>query len=242
MKLLCLSDLHFEFHRDHGQSFIDSLDPDGIDALVLAGDIDVGPRIVDSLAEFCLRFKHVVYVSGNHELYGHDVREIPAWRDTARSECPNLDWLDGSVCRVGMVDFVGGTLWFPEPPPGAPTHAMNDYELIRGLVPWAYDEHRRVLASIERAMSASPPLVVVTHHLPSQRSVPPEYKNSSLNPFFVVPLDRMIAREQPTLWVHGHTHNSCDYAIGDTRIVCNPFGYARHQENPSFSDHFVVEV
>ena len=46
MRLQLLSDLHFEFHRDGGRSFVDSLDPGGIDVLVLAGDIAVGERIV----------------------------------------------------------------------------------------------------------------------------------------------------------------------------------------------------
>ena len=38
-KILLLSDLHFEFHRDT-QEFISKLDND-VDILVLAGDIDV---------------------------------------------------------------------------------------------------------------------------------------------------------------------------------------------------------
>ena len=32
----------------------------------------------------------------------------------------------------------------------------------------------------------------------------------------------------PKLWIHGHMHNRSDYMIGDTRIVCNPRGYAGH--------------
>jgi Icc-related predicted phosphoesterase len=30
---------------------------------------------------------------------------------------------------------------------------------------------------------------------------------------------------RPALWLHGHTHGSCDYKLGDTRVVCNPMGY-----------------
>ena len=33
------------------------------------------------------------------------------------------------------------------------------------------------------------------------------------------------------LWTHGHTHEPFDYMIGTTRIVCNPRGYAGHDEN-----------
>ena len=32
------------------------------------------------------------------------------------------------------------------------------------------------------------------------------------------------------LWVHGHMHDTFDYMIGSTRVVCNPRGYAGHEE------------
>ncbi len=47
---------------------------------------------------------------------------------------------------------------------------------------------------------------------------------------------------QPQLWVHGHTHASLDYRIGATRVVCNPFGYARDEENPHFEEAKLVSL
>ena len=35
----------------------------------------------------------------------------------------------------------------------------------------------------------------------------------------------LVERYQPALWIHGQTHEACDYLIGQTRIVCNPRGY-----------------
>ena len=32
------------------------------------------------------------------------------------------------------------------------------------------------------------------------------------------------------LWTHGHTHHEFDYMIGKTRVVCNPRGYAGHEQ------------
>jgi predicted phosphodiesterase len=74
MRLQLLSDLHFEFHRDGGRSFVDSFDPTGIDVLVLAGDIAVAEGIPHALALLCERFRDatVVFVHGNHEFYGSD--------------------------------------------------------------------------------------------------------------------------------------------------------------------------
>jgi hypothetical protein len=65
---------------------------------------------------------------------------------------------------------------------------------------------------------------------------------SALNPLFVCDLTDLIMRRQPGLWLHGHTHDSGDTQIGKTRLVCNPFGYAGRNQNPSFNDRLIIEV
>jgi hypothetical protein len=40
--------------------------------------------------------------------------------------------------------------------------------------------------------------------------------------------------------MHGHTHDSADYRVGETRVVCNPRGYGL--ENPSYDPALVIEV
>ena len=57
---------------------------------------------------------------------------------------------------------------------------------------------------------------------------------------FVSDLEDLILATHPTLWVHGHVHNSCDYRVGATRVLCNPHGYG--SENPTFDGALVVEV
>jgi hypothetical protein len=46
------------------------------------------------------------------------------------------------------------------------------------------------------------------------------------------------------LWIHGHTHDSFDYLLNGTRIVCNPRGYARSgvNENPLFDPDLIIPV
>jgi hypothetical protein len=46
------------------------------------------------------------------------------------------------------------------------------------------------------------------------------------------------------LWVHGHTHDSFDYVVNGTRVVCNPRGYAQYgvNENPRFDPGFVIDI
>ena len=90
--------------------------------------------------------------------------------------------------------------------------------------------------------------VVVTHHLPSEGSVHPRFAESELNAAFASHIDETV--KLADLWIHGHTHDSCDYTIGgrgsqDAMVVCNPRGYSRyHQdvENFLFDSALVVEI
>lgn len=47
-----------------------------------------------------------------------------------------------------------------------------------------------------------------------------------------------------SLWIHGHVHESADYELNGTRIICNPKGYSSPElgpQNPAFDD-VVVNV
>jgi Icc-related predicted phosphoesterase len=74
--------------------------------------------------------------------------------------------------------------------------------------------------------------VVVGHHAPSEQSVAEMYKHDTLmNGNFFSNLEQFILdRPQIELWTHGHMHNSSDYTIGTTRVVCNPRGYIGHED------------
>ena len=71
-------------------------------------------------------------------------------------------------------------------------------------------------------------------------SVAERFRSHPLTPAFASDLSRLIEDRGPDLWVHGHVHDSLDYEVGDTRIVCNPRGYGT--ENPAFDPSLVIEV
>lgn len=92
--------------------------------------------------------------------------------------------------------------------------------------------------------------VVVTHHFPHRNSCAPRWTNGPLTAIFGsnVPNEVLLGA---SLWIHGHTHDSCHYRIGDSmrsvRVVCNPRGYpvARLQdefENGSFDPSLLVKI
>ena len=238
LRLLVLSDIHVEFHRDGGRSFIDSL-PEA-DVAVLPGDIVVTNKSTDALKWFCEKYLDVVFLAGNHEYYGSSVARTHACLEAFSAQHKNFHWLRDSTCEIAGQRFIGGTLWFGKFP-GMNREWLNDFHVIKGFEPWVYEQNAGTLAYLRHEVLATD--IVLTHHLPSWNSVDPQFAGSPYNGFFVCPEAETIIREkQPQLWVHGHTHSSCRYNIGQTEVVCNPFGYLGREENPRFNDHMIVDV
>jgi predicted phosphodiesterase len=73
-------------------------------------------------------------------------------------------------------------------------------------------------------------------------SVAKRYKPDLLSACFSSELVRLFGKM--SLWIHGHTHDSCDYEMNGTRVVCNPRGYVRsnHAENPEFNPSLVIKI
>lgn len=86
-------------------------------------------------------------------------------------------------------------------------------------------------------------IIVVTHHAPHPKSIPPIYETHKASASYASDLSEFIL-DHPNikLWCHGHIHSNSDYMIGDCRVVCNPRGYERFTENRQFNSHYVIEI
>ena len=225
MKIQVISDVHMEFHADGGEEFVRLLAPDGIDALIVAGDLCAYSQIPQSLGRLCDRFENIVYVLGNHEAYGHSISESKEIAHAAAAKHSNLHLLDNCTAEICGMRFIGGTMWFHDDPENVfHERAMNDFKMIRGLREDVYAENRKTIRFFNKNMRKGD--IVVTHHLPSMACVSRKYSSSEMNRFFVCSMDDLIFAALPKIWIHGHTHDSKDFEHGDTRIICNPFGYA----------------
>jgi Icc-related predicted phosphoesterase len=245
MRILVLSDLHNEFLR---APRLIAHQPQ-VDVVVLAGDIDLDCRGLEwARRTFDTR---IVYVPGNHEFYNHD---FDATRERMRTvaDLLGIDLLDPGIVEIGDVMFIGATLWTdfnlfenPEREMAIAMKQLNDFRIIKGFTPArSLRRHEEERAYIERELAKfrGRRCVVVTHHLPSRQSVAERYRGDKLSAAFASNLDVIIEREQPRLWIHGHTHDGFDYRLGETRVVCNPHGYPDENENPGFDLRKVVEV
>jgi Icc-related predicted phosphoesterase len=242
MKLLLVSDLHTEFQADQGASLVSSLPTgDQVDVCVLAGDITTRSIMEKTLGFFADRYSQVLYVHGNHEFYGSTRAQLLNETQRVVDLHSNLHWLDNSVVELERVRFLGTPMWYVDHPTNARYYSnMGDFLHITGLASWVYQENEKALNFFQREMKEGD--VVITHYLPSHRSVLKEFKNSPLNRFFVCEQEPLIRERKPRYWLHGHTHGSFHYQIGETEVVCNPFGVARFGENAKFDWSKVLEI
>ncbi len=245
MRIRYYSDLHLEFHLDKGKEFIRSLPNDDCDVLVLAGDINILSGLPYSLEWFCERFQKVVYVPGNHEYWGTEPSMVYGdgrlFGGQTRKPLDRLYWLNNRFAEIDGVRFVGSTLWYRDNPLNIMYEKeFVDFKRIKRFKPWVYEENTRSIAFLEQWVE--PGCVVVTHYLPTPESVAPRWRGSEINRFFLCDVTPIIVEKKPAVWIHGHTHDTRDVVVGDTRVVCNPFGYPKFEENPEFDPEKTVTV
>ncbi len=253
MKIALLSDLHLSVQAMDAPA-------SNADVVVLAGDLHRPAAAI----EWARRFPQpTLFVAGNHEFYGGDLsttmREL-----RAHAQGTSVRVLEHDAWLHGGVRFLGCTLWsdfrlFDSPAQRAQglqqaVETVRDFSRIR-CAPDFDDKFTPAMSQVmfDRAVTwlerqfAVPhegPTVVITHFAPSRGSIAAKFAGSPLNACFVSDLEPQIRRWQPALWLHGHVHDSCDYRIGNTRIVANPRGYAPKGvfENKAFDASLVLEL
>lgn len=248
MKIRILSDLHLEF---------ESYTPTEVecDLVVLAGDIDVKARGVTWASA---HFKQpVLYVPGNHEYYGGSLGYSLGKLRVAASGT-NVHVMNEDTFELDGVRFIGATMWtdyrITGNVPLAEFDAMTqlvDFRKIRNksfskLKPWHIrEEHNSARKFLMEELDKPYPgkTVVISHHAPCALSIAERYKDKAgdhLSAAYASELSHLM--DPVDLWVHGHTHDSFDYIVGTTRVLCNPRGYSPIELNPQFKETLVLEI
>lgn len=250
MKLNVLSDLHLS----KGDLPVPG---EGADLVILAGDVARPERAIAWASRIA---KPVLYVAGNHEFYGGSI-EGTAAELKRRAAGTHVRVLDCDETVIDGVRFLGATLWtdFLVAGEGEAREAaireaqrfMRDFSVVRmGEAPFTPEASATLFAQharwLEARLAAPHPgrTVVITHHAPSARSIHPRFEGSRLNACFVSDAERLLDGRRACLWIHGHTHDSFDYVVHGTRVLCNPRGYAKDgvNENASFDPELIVEI
>lgn len=270
MKIRFISDFHTEFFDFNKfqrllEYYLPSHPDDSDTTLCCAGDMGLYERYNSTYHPLfnllSKRFKNVVVVPGNHSWY----LSSGLWGNEevflAGKKIPkNVHYLNNNVKVLDDVVFIGSCLWtdFNNSNPLAMYEAsrrMNDYECIRKINTNPYgssprlnpedtvEVHHKSVEFIKFMLNEhrGKKCVVVTHHLPSEMSVHPRFRTDILNPAYYTELSHLMYLE-PVIWHHGHTHNSCNYMIDKTEVICNPLGYHASDINKCFDPNCVREI
>ncbi len=263
MKIALYSDIHLE-----RQSFTPGPLAQNADLIVLAGDIGQGTEGLP-WARKAFENKPIIMVLGNHEFFGGKDFDLFVEEARTKAHELGIHLLECAEASIGGVRFLGATLWtdFELFSPDSvefgllkkdARESIKDYSLgeIRtgallkpqkepsgSLTPeLTIQRYWETRAWLEKALVVGDPAktVVATHHCPSLRSIPPQFQSgeaSKFSPVYASDLSDLGGR--CALWIHGHVHESADYDMKGTRVVCNPMGYCSKElgpQNPRFAD------
>lgn len=240
--------------------------------LILAGDIGSCKTLNKCLLPFLRicsnRFSQIFYIPGNHEYYygvwHRDLKHLAT--AISYEEALNNVIFGGRIVyplndSTEKLVLIAATLWSDIDEGGGlarldVARSINDYHVIseidesdgtfRKLSPETtikqFREDRDFLESqLSKYSSEGYKIVVVTHHAPSYQSSR-DFVGSKLNCAFSSSLENLILDYNPHTWIHGHTHTSYSYEIGNTKVICNPYGYPRHDTNREYNSLLTIEV
>lgn len=236
--LTLFSDLHLDQWRWAGRPKVQGL-------AILAGDVmEAGSDSPVAWAKARLPGGPVVFVPGNHDFYGGRMGPmLSRWRQQALGS--NVHALYNQTLDYEGMRILGTTLWsglaLDGPVAGAllaknlryriaDFSCMYDHDGSAWTVARMLEEHEKALAFLRLELARDPdvPKIVVTHWPPTRGSLHPRFANDALSPYFINDYPDLVA--QAALWLHGHTHDDCDYRVGEDprfgRVICAPRGYA----------------
>lgn len=248
MKIRIYSDLHLEFLK---QEQYPDFAP--VDLVILAGDIHTCSKGVE-WARRAFPDQQVVYVMGNHEYYGGSLEWnlADAKMEAANS---NVHILEQEALELPDVTILGCTLWTDFLFNGADDENlcksfskryMNDYRSIRyrgeRLHP---DDTQRISRACfawldQKIREATKPLIVVTHHGPSELQRNPDIAVDEYTPAYVSHYEALL-RPPVKLWVTGHTHHCADIVHNGIRLITHQKGYPQSPV-PEFDWDAVFDV
>ena len=242
MKLQIASDIHREF--GHSPEVPDV----GADVLVLAGDIGMADdETVEWLRGLSGRYEAVLYVPGNHEFYGKDLKDADSFMK-GMSAYGGYEWLNNQAVQVSERRFVGSPLWanFCHEPLSMfnAGRAINDFRRIRhdgGLMTPAVmlDLHTEAVAFLTETVK--PGDIVITHWPPTLMARNTGFPMDDIAKYFCADIPKVVASTRPELWICGHTHHNVDFMFGETRILSNQGGYP-HETIAGYNPGRIVEV
>jgi predicted phosphodiesterase len=249
--LYYLSDTHLEELEPKSiplpESVIAKKNPDEVIGVALLGDI--GWFSLDTYWDLVLecirRVDVVILILGNHEYHFLTLQEVPrqltlelARRQQIHPELASVYFLENSVLEFANVRVWGSTFW-TKPKPSIFMH-LNDRNVIKDATqPYGilsigtiYRLNETAIMSLENELgNGEKPLIVLTHHAPTEECNGAKFKYSKFTSAFVNSLPSSIWQENTPMiaWLYGHTHQNMRFEKNKVVIATNAYGYDRER-------------
>jgi predicted phosphodiesterase len=178
------------------------------------------------------------------------------WTDMNKEDPNTLYGIRGYMNDYRIIENSNGVVHFKSPIYAVKENGQYDFDNVVSMEfhtrPAKFSpedsvvEHKAMLKLIDEitADGISDKYVVVGHHAPSKLSTKPKYQDDVMvNGAYSSDLsDFILDRPMIKVWTHGHTHDTFDYMIGSTRIVCNPRGYDGYEDRADYFKLQYIEV
>lgn len=233
--------------------------------LILAGDI--GYPTMDNywcfIEDCCKIYKYVLCVSGNHEYYNSEENKLTIDqideiiyenKNEINNKYNNLYYLQNESIIIEGIKFIGTTLWsrINKRNWKELSLSINDYNCIfidkeSYLTPEKstnmFENNLEYIMKEIKETDNKQPIIVITHHLPSNNLIHYKYKNYKiLNSAFATDLENSILQHPNIImWCCGHSHLPNEYKLNSTLLVMNPIGYKNENKNNKIKEIEIID-
>lgn len=224
------------------------------------------------LENWASKFRQCYYVLGNHDHYGAVIHESAGvlksvFKDTNVKVLDNeFDEFDGKlfygatmwtsfkhgdplemgtvqsfmndynlILRKPLSELTDSERWHPS------RHINSGLILANDILEIHKKEYGLMLDFLEKNQDRE--IVMITHHAPSYSCQNIGRHGSNLIYGYCNDFDDLIFRNKNIkLWAFGHTHDSCEFKIGETLVYSNQCGYRGYESSASLFRPRFIEV
>jgi predicted phosphodiesterase len=236
VRIFAISDIHIDYEMNARWLAELSTSDYREDVLILAGDIsDSLERVMWALSTLVARFRRVMYVPGNHELWViRDAKHYTSLEKfenlRAVVEQSGASMQPQALDRVVIVPLQGWYDYSFGPPGEALLERWMDFQACR----WPAHFEMQDVATYFLALNQAPPpvheatLISFSHFLPRIDLMPsyiPQAKRMLYPVLGSTRLEEQLRAMRSSIHVYGHSHVNRQITIDDVTYINNAFGY-----------------
>lgn len=235
MRVFAVSDIHIDYEANAGWVANLSVADYQDDVLILAGDItDTLSKLEWCLTTLARRFKKVLFVPGNHDLWV--IRDLPGknslqkFDDVARAVVSSGASME--VFHENGVTIVPLLAWY-DYSFGEPSSELKaiwmDYRACRWPVGFTEKDVTAHFSSMNGPFATNGGKVITYSHFLPRLDLMPSYIPCVSRQLYPVlgstGLDRELRALKSSLHVYGHSHVNRNVTIDGVTYINNAFGY-----------------